>query len=118
MRDGSPSRSISPSAQRPLRASSRPVVEAAVDSFANSPLSQPVSRSGTSAMREAAARLSPSSSAISWKTVLIGIVWMPVVRYSSSRGHARVRALDHARRALVAVVERQAEHAPSASSSA
>ena len=54
-------------------------------SFATVPLSQLVSRSGTSAMREAAARLSPSSSASSWKTVLIGIVWMPVVRYSSSR---------------------------------
>ena len=54
-------------------------------SFATTPLSQLVSRSGTSAMREAAARLSPSSSASSWKTVLIGIVWMPVVRYISSR---------------------------------
>ena len=85
IRAGSPSRSISSPAQRPLRASSRPVVEAAVASLATTPLSQLVSRSGTSAMREAAARLSPSSSASSWKTVLIGIVWMPVVRYSSSR---------------------------------
>ena len=55
-------------------------------SFATTPLSQLVSRSGTSARREAAARLSPPSSASSWKTVLIGIVWMPVVRYIASRG--------------------------------
>ena len=72
---GRPSRSISPRAQVPDRASRRPVVEALVTSLASSPHSQYASRSGTSAIRSAAAAL---ESASSWKTVLIGIVWMPV----------------------------------------
>ena len=60
-------------------------MDAAVDSFATTPESQLATRSGTSAIRDAAAsRSSPSAS--SWKTVLIGIVWIPVVRYIVSRG--------------------------------
>ena len=101
---------MTPCAQSPLRASSSPVVEAFVVSFASSPQSQRASRSGTSAMRSAASSAAEPSSASSWKTVLIGIVWMPVAAYSSLGGHALERPLDHARGPLVAVVERQAEH--------
>ena len=72
---GSPSRSISPRAHVPARASSSPVVDAFVISLASSPVSQYASRSGTSAICSATAA---RSSASSWKTVLIGIVWMPV----------------------------------------
>ena len=72
----------------PVRASSRPVVEAAVASLASSPVSHRAIRSGTSAMRSAAASASEPSSASSWKTVLIGIVWMPVTR----RGRPRTRS--------------------------
>ena len=52
---GSRRREISSRAQVPVRASSRPVVEAAVRSLASSPVSQKAIRSGTSAMRSAAA---------------------------------------------------------------
>ena len=76
---------ISP-AHSPLRASSSPVEEALVDSLASSPQSQYASRSGTSAIRSAAASAAEPSSASSWKTVLIGSVWMPVVAYSSACG--------------------------------
>ena len=80
---GSSSRSISPRAHVPARASSRPVVEALVISLTSSPVSQYDSRSGTSAIRSATA---VRSSARSWKAVLIGIVWMPVTAYSSLAG--------------------------------
>ena len=106
---GSPSRSTSPRAQVPVRASSRPVVDASVASFASSPESQSASRSGTSAIRSAAASAAEPSSASSWKTVLIGIVWMPVTVYSSAAG-TRANARYHPVRAPVAVVERQPEH--------
>ena len=59
------------------------MVDALVTSLASSPLSQYESRSGTSAIRSATAA---RSSASSWKTVLIGIVWMPVTAYSSGAG--------------------------------
>ena len=70
-------------------------------------------RAGRARARSAAAASSAAepSSASSWKTVLIGIVWMPVTAYSSLARHALERALDHPVGALVAVVERQAEHA-------
>ena len=108
---GSPSRSISVARPAPVRASSRPVVEAFVDlvrQLAAQPAGEQVGHE-----RDAGGRgqRAPPSSASSWKTVLIGIVWMPVAAYSSSRGDALVRALDHAVGARVAVVERQAEHA-------
>ena len=77
-RVGRPSRSISSVAQPPLAASSSPVVDASVDSFASSPESQYASRSGTSAIDSAAASALEPTSASSWNTVLIGIVWMPV----------------------------------------
>ena len=54
-------------------------------SLASSPVSHRFKRSGTSAIRSAAASAALPSSASSWKTVLIGIVWMPHVEYSSSR---------------------------------
>ena len=53
-------------------------MEAFVASLTSSPVNQRVNRSGTSAMRSAAASAAEPSSASSWKTVLIGIVWMPV----------------------------------------
>ena len=59
---------------------------AAVISLAASPLSQKASRSGMSSIRAAASSDGVPSSASSWKTVLIGMVWMPVAAYSSSRG--------------------------------
>ena len=83
---GSPRRSAIPRAQPPVRASSRPVVEAAVASLRSSPVSQREIRSGTSAMCSAAASAPDRSSASSWKTVLIGIVWMPVTPYRSAAG--------------------------------
>ena len=61
-------------------------------SLASSPESQSASRSGTSAIRSAASSAAEPSSASSWKTVLIGIVWMPVTSYSSpalTRANAR-----------------------------
>ena len=73
-----PSRAISSRAHSPVRASSRPLVEAFVRSLASSPVSQKAKRSGTNASRAAAARAADPSSAMSWKTVLIGMVWMPV----------------------------------------
>ena len=75
-----PTCAMTSSAQRPLRASSNPVVEAAVASFASSPDSQYVNRSGMSAMREAASSATEPSSASSWKIVLIGSVCVPVAR--------------------------------------
>ena len=81
-------------------------------------MSQRANRSGTSAIRSAAASAGDPSSASSWKTVLIGIVWMPVTRVELGRGDALVGARDHPVGARVAVVERQAEHAAAASSSA
>ena len=51
------------------------------------------------------------SSASSWKTVLIGIVWMPVTAYSRSAGtRSNARSIMPVG-AVVAVVEGQAEHA-------
>ena len=73
---GSPSRSISPRAQVPARASSSPVVDALVISLTSSPLSQYDEQVGHE--RDPLGDRARASSARSWKTVLIGIVWMPV----------------------------------------
>ncbi len=56
------------------------MVEAIVSSLASVPVSHSPIRSGTSAMCSAARAAAAPASAISWKTVLIGIVWMPVRR--------------------------------------
>ena len=53
-----------------------PVVDALVRSLASSPPSQWASRSGINAIRSASPR---RSSTRSWKTVLIGMCWMPVM---------------------------------------
>ena len=55
-------------------------------SLASSPHSHSASRSGVSAIRCAASSAAEPSSASSWKTVLIGIVWMPAAAYSRSAG--------------------------------
>ena len=102
---------ISSRAQSPLRASSRPVVEAFVRSLASSPHSHSASRSGISAIRCAASSAAEPSSASSWKTVLIGIVWMPVGGVEPLGRHALEGALDHPVGAVVAVVEGEAEDA-------
>ncbi len=108
---GSPSRAATSRAHVAPRASRRPVVDAFVLSLASTPVSHRLKRSGTSAIRSAAASAAEPRSAISWKTVLIGIVWMPVTAYSSLARDERVRRLDHPVRARVAVVEREPEHA-------
>ncbi len=61
------------------------MVDAFVRSLASSPESQSASRSGTSAIRSAASSAGEPSSASSWNTVLMGMVWMPVTAYSASR---------------------------------
>jgi hypothetical protein len=61
------------------------VVDAAVASFTSSPVSQNDIRSGIIAIRAADSRPDPHSSESSWKTVLIGIVWIPVTEYRSLR---------------------------------
>ena len=52
-------------------------------SLASRPVSQRLKRSGTIAIRSAAASAGVPRSASSWKMVLMGIVWMPVTAYSS-----------------------------------
>ena len=106
---GSPSRSISPRAHVPARASSRPVVDALVTSLASSPLSQYDEQVGHE--RDPLGGRAPR---------LVGEQLEDRVdrhrldagdRVELARGHARVRARDHPLGARVAVVERQPEHA-------
>ena len=66
-----------------------------VRSLASSPLSQRRAGRGPARSARAASSAAEPSSASSWKTVLIGIVWMPVTAYSSLGRHALERALDH-----------------------
>ena len=75
---GSPSRSISSRAQVPVRASSSPVVDAFVISLASSPRQPEREQVGHERDPLGRGERGVPSSASSWKTVLIGIVWMPV----------------------------------------
>ena len=112
-RPAGPSRSIEPA--RPRRRCARRAGRwcvAAVASLASSPLSQKASRSGTSA---SAPRASSAARALVGEQLEDGVdrhrldAGRP--RRARSRGTRSKRARDHARRARVAVVERQAEHA-------
>ena len=111
-RAGSPSRSISSRAQSPRARVEQPGGRGVRCS--RWPARRRASRrAGRARARSAAAAASAAepSSASSWKTVLIGIVWMPVTAYSSARGTRANARSTMPVGARVAVVERQAEHA-------
>ena len=76
IRKGSPRSSMSSRDQSPVRASRSCVVLAFVTSATRSPVSQYPSRSGMSSIVSAS---SSRSSASSWKRVLMGSSWMPVM---------------------------------------